>query len=99
MTSQLLAGFFKYYAYEFDFKNEVVSIRKSKLTKEEKKWTNLEEQRNYFCIEDPFEVDFNVGRSVTEDGFEILQNEFIRAFTLLCKKFDLKKIFTKVTVK
>eukprot|EP01080_Neovahlkampfia_damariscottae_P007745 gene7745-12215_t len=98
LTSQLLTGFFKYYAYQFDYSNKVVSIKKSNLTKEEKKWTNSQEQRNYFCIEDPFESDFDVGRCVTIDGLELLKNEFIRAFVLLCKKSDFKKISSKINV-
>jgi DNA polymerase sigma len=81
---RLLIGYFKYYAFDFDFATQVASIRTTTLmTKDEKGWTDVNEQRNYICVEDPFETDFNVGRTLAEECVDILKFEFIRAYDML----------------
>ena len=90
-VGKLLVGFFRYYAFTFNFEEDVVSIRKlDTITKKDKKWTNPVEQRNYMCIEDPFETDFNVARTCSEEGLKQIQYEFVRAYHMLCNKSDLK---------
>ncbi|KAL9656202.1 hypothetical protein ABK040_007819 [Willaertia magna] len=92
-TGSLLFQFFKYFAYEFDYENQVINIKNnSKLTKKEKGWTNPLEQRNYFCVEDPFELDFNVARSVSEEGLKEIRYECIRAYHLICKQANFKDV-------
>lgn len=80
----MLIGYFKYYGFDFDFETRVVSIRTTDpMTKENKGWTDVNEQRNYLCVEDPFETDFNVGRTLAEECVDILKFEFIRAYDML----------------
>ena len=56
-VTELWIGFLSYYAYDFDDKNLVVSVRTtSKLTKFEKMW-NLPT----IAIEDPFDLGHNLG--------------------------------------
>ncbi|KAJ7468560.1 hypothetical protein FB451DRAFT_1256535 [Mycena latifolia] len=43
---------------------------------------------NRLCIEDPFELDFNVGHCVTNNGIYTIQSEFKRASCILSKSFD-----------
>jgi DNA polymerase sigma len=62
------------------------------LTKNSLNWTNCDVQRNHFCIQDPFEVNFNVGRSVSDIGLVNLKYEFKRCYFMLCKKIDFDKI-------
>jgi DNA polymerase sigma len=88
----LIMGFFYYFAYEFDFGKDVISIKTEHVTKKELKWTDPEEQRNYFCIEDPFEIGFNVGRSVPEENMEMLKSEFVRALMLIHYKKEIKDV-------
>lgn len=89
----LLAGFFKFYGTDFDYQRTVVSIRSvKKLTKQDKNWTELSEQRNYFCIEDPFETDFNVARTVSFDGLATIRYYMLWAYSSLCKGASLKEI-------
>lgn len=35
--------------------------------------------RNRLCIEDPFEITYNVARTVTKDGLYTIRGEFMRA--------------------
>lgn len=86
----LLVGFFRYFALDFDFNKMVVSIRTHQhLTKRTKGWTNPNQQRNFICIEDPFETDYNVGRVVSDRCLEIIKFEFQRAHSILEESSDL----------
>lgn len=42
---------------------------------------NDSRERNRFCIEDPFEADFNVARCVTKDGLYTVRTLFQAFFT------------------
>jgi DNA polymerase sigma len=107
-VGELLVGFFKYYAYDFNLDRDIVTVRFTAdtiralhkegdltspyTTKEEKGWTNYTELRNALCIEDPFETDFNVARTCTYEGLSQIQYELVRAYHLLCKQADLKSV-------
>ncbi|CAI6340457.1 unnamed protein product [Periconia digitata] len=78
----------------FFWTNEVLSLRTPGgiRTKAEKAWTgakttvsNGKEVRNryLFCIEDPFELDHNVARTVTHFGIVAIRDEFRRAWRVL----------------
>jgi terminal uridylyltransferase len=62
-VGELWVGFLAYYAYEFDWKKNVVCIRKfaEPLTREQKNWT-----KNSICmaIEDPLELSRNLASGV-----------------------------------
>ncbi|XP_022810326.1 uncharacterized protein LOC111347343, partial [Stylophora pistillata] len=67
-------GFLRYYTEEFDFKHDVVCCRRTeKLTKLEKMWT-----KHVFAIEDPFNLDHNLGAGVTGNMANYIQTTFIR---------------------
>ncbi|KAG4304819.1 hypothetical protein PORY_001872 [Pneumocystis oryctolagi] len=90
----LVYGFFYYYAYLFNWKEHVVSIRSPAglLTKREKEWTQAVERvagsdkvfkdRYILAIEDPFEITHNVGRTVSRQGAYLIRGEFFRASKL-----------------
>ncbi|KAG2385911.1 hypothetical protein C9374_003060 [Naegleria lovaniensis] len=85
----LLFKFFKYYAFEFDFKTKVISIRQSAqpvIPQEEKNFPQT------FKVEDPFEIDFNTAKSVTKEGFKAVRYECIRAFYLIQKQANFKDV-------
>ncbi|KZV72411.1 PAP/OAS1 substrate-binding domain-containing protein [Peniophora sp. CONT] len=88
-VAQLLTDFFKFYARDFLYNTGVVSIRGGHITKGSKGWQNESSrykdsrERNRFCIEDPFEIDFNVARCVTRDGLYTIRGEFMRASRIL----------------
>lgn len=92
-VGQLLVGFFRFYLAEFDWAIDVASIRTSiPLSKEDKRWTNPKQQRNFLCVEDPFETDFNVARTLAIDCVNDLRYEMLRAYFMLCNtRFDLQR--------
>lgn len=88
---KLVHGFFYYYAYQFNWRDHVVSIRSKfgLLTKSEKGWTQPVERvsvsdkvfkdRYVLAIEDPFEITHNVGRTVIRQNAHMIRGEFFRA--------------------
>ncbi|KTW28040.1 hypothetical protein T552_01902 [Pneumocystis carinii B80] len=104
---KLIYGFFYYYAYQFNWKDHVVSIRTQTglLTKQEKGWTQAMERvfvsdkifkdRYILAIEDPFEITHNVGRTVNKQSSHIIRGEFFRASKLSSSKLR-KKIFNEL---
>lgn len=92
---RLLFEFFLFYGFHFHFMDRVVSPRTGRiLTKEEKNWTtpvDKAKRSNYwFCIEDPFEVTHNLGRTVDKGSLFNLRYEFRRAATVLAGTFPFE---------
>ncbi|KIM58068.1 hypothetical protein SCLCIDRAFT_16840 [Scleroderma citrinum Foug A] len=93
-VAELLIDFFRYYARDFSYNTGVASIRAGLLKKESKGWQNDlsnskyndSRERNRFCIEDPFEIDFNVARCVTKEGLYQIRGEFMRASRILAMR-------------
>ena len=93
----LLRGFFSYYANPrgFHFGQEVISIRTRGgiLRKTSKGWTEAKwagndshvRLRYLFCIEDPFEIEHNVARTVGHSGIVAIRDEFRRAWEIVNK--------------
>ncbi|EKM76545.1 hypothetical protein AGABI1DRAFT_78278, partial [Agaricus bisporus var. burnettii JB137-S8] len=88
-----LIDFFRYFSRDFSYNTGVASIRAGLLKKDAKGWQNdlsptsgrydPARERNRFCIEDPFETDYNVARCVTKDGLYTIRGEFMRASRIL----------------
>ncbi|KAG2121302.1 hypothetical protein DEU56DRAFT_984341 [Suillus clintonianus] len=93
-VADLLIDFFRYYSRDFTYNTGVASIRGGLLKKESKGWQNElaagryndSRERNRFCIEDPFEIDFNVARCVTKEGLYQIRGEFMRASRILAMR-------------
>ncbi len=95
-TAQLLRGFFRYYATRegFFWTRDAISIRQKGgiVPKAEKGWTEAKwaESKNknvrlryLLAIEDPFEVEHNVARTVGHHGLVSIRDEFRRAWSLV----------------
>ncbi|KAM7220631.1 hypothetical protein V8F06_004035 [Rhypophila decipiens] len=84
----LLFQFFRFYAHEFDFEKDVLSIRLGKtVTKVEKKWQFG--GNNALCVEEPFNTNRNLGNTADDISFRGLHLELRRAFELLSEgKFE-----------
>lgn len=98
-VGELLRGFFAYYGGQgrnvphggFNWARDVISIRTRGgiLSKAEKGWTSakLDEKGNrhrfLVAIEDPFEIDHNVARTVPYNGLLAIRDEFRRAHTII----------------
>ncbi|PIA18913.1 PAP/OAS1 substrate-binding domain-containing protein, partial [Coemansia reversa NRRL 1564] len=75
----LLYAFFRTYAYEFDYRTQVVSLRNGcYLTKAQKGWDTGRPSR-IFCIEEPFSTWLNLGHSANTIAVEGIRREFQRA--------------------
>jgi terminal uridylyltransferase len=93
----LIRGFFRYYTDSrgFHWLNDVISIRTQGglLTKKSKDWTeakragkdNSVKLRYIFAIEDPFETDHNIARTVGHSGIVAIRGELRRAWDILSK--------------
>ncbi len=84
----LLFQFFRFYAHEFDYDKNVLSVREGKLlSKTEKGW--LHGVNNMLCIEEPFNTSRNLGNTADDHSFRGLHLEMRRAFDLLSEgKFE-----------
>lgn len=86
---EMVCDFLDFYTHEFNPDEEVVSLsRPGKTLKEELRWTKQAEdmarirgeRTSYrWCIEDPYEVNLNVGRYITPFKIMLLKKHFERA--------------------
>ena len=84
--SILLASFFRYYAFDFDFKRHVVSLHSigSRGLEEREVKAELDGWRNYsaaLAIEDPFELDYDVAHVLRGGYYHRIRREFALAYT------------------
>lgn len=79
---ELLFHFFRRYAYELNYEKNVVSVREGTLvSKEAKKWHLM--QNNRLCVEEPFNIERNLGNTADDISFRGLHLEIRRAFGLI----------------
>lgn len=86
----LLYAFIRHYAVEFDYENQVISLRHGTyLDKSSKGW---DFGRNYrmLCIEEPFDTSRNLGNSADDISIFGLRREFQRALATLSEKCSLE---------
>ncbi|TKY88569.1 hypothetical protein EX895_002558 [Sporisorium graminicola] len=78
-VGELLIDFFRYFSKDFSYARDVISLKSETglLSKDSKSW-NAE-----LCIEDPFQMGYNVSRTVTKDGLYTIRGEFMRASRIL----------------
>lgn len=114
-VGQLLRGFFRYYGTKegFHWTRDVISIREpgGQLSKAQKGWTeakwaekssNQVRLRYLMAIEDPFEVEHNVARTVGHHGIVAIRDEFRRAWSIIEKvgtdlEAPIEELLTPVT--
>ena len=78
-SAELLFQFFRFYAHEFDYSKNVLSIRTGRLLpKIEKRWDIG--MTNSLCVEEPFNTSRNLGNTADEYSFRGLHQELRRAF-------------------
>ncbi|KAI1154400.1 hypothetical protein F4825DRAFT_187129 [Nemania diffusa] len=103
---ELLFQFFRFFAHEFDYSTNVLSVRLGKLiTKNEKKWHLA--LNNQLCVEEPFNTNRNLGNTADDTAFRGIHLELRRAFDCIaqgnlaecCEKFvypkEEERIFQK----
>lgn len=82
----LLFQFFRYYGHEIDYRSDkvVVSVRDGKLISKHQKGWHLQ-VNNRLCVEEPFNVNRNLGNTADDTSFRGLHLELRRAFDLISK--------------
>lgn len=85
----LLASFFCYYAFEFDYKRHVVSLNSTSLKTVEREAKAETDGWRVFgsglAIEDPFETFYDVAHVVKGSNNHRIRNEFALAYTKIMK--------------
>ncbi|XP_064296006.1 poly(A) RNA polymerase GLD2-like isoform X1 [Phalacrocorax carbo] len=85
----LLIGFFKYYATEFDWSHQMISVREAKAVPRP---DGIEWRNKFICVEEPFDGT-NTARAVHEkQKFDIIKDEFLKSWQILQDKKDLNCI-------
>ncbi|NXI99959.1 GLD2 polymerase, partial [Psophia crepitans] len=85
----LLIGFFKYYATEFDWSHQMISVREAKAIPRP---DGIEWRNKFICVEEPFDGT-NTARAVHEkQKFDIIRGEFLKSWQILQDKKDLNNI-------
>ncbi|CAK6970523.1 poly(A) RNA polymerase GLD2 [Scomber scombrus] len=85
----LLLGFLKYYATDFRWDKQVISVREARAfpKNHSKEWRN-----KFMCVEEPFERN-NVARAVHERvKFDAIKAQFVESWRILQKRKDLNSI-------
>ncbi|KAM6229834.1 poly(A) RNA polymerase GLD2 isoform 2-T2 [Porphyrio hochstetteri] len=85
----LLIGFFKYYATEFDWRHQMISVREAKAIPrpDGAEWRN-----KFICVEEPFDGT-NTARAVHEERkFDVIRYEFLQSWKALRDRKDLNSI-------
>ncbi|KAL7538904.1 hypothetical protein ACHAWF_006242 [Thalassiosira exigua] len=82
----LLASFFHFFAYEFDYKKHIVSLTKKHSSPPVEREVKAEEDgwslfRHGLAIEDPFELFYDVAHVLKASNFQHIRKEFSLAYT------------------
>ncbi|CAM9334675.1 unnamed protein product [Chrysoparadoxa australica] len=88
-TGQLLTAFFRYFAWEFDYRHDVVSVRVGgMLDKELKMESDCWGSHTRLSIEDPFETWYDVAHVLKWSRQKHVRQEFVRAYSMICAASD-----------
>ncbi|KZT50951.1 PAP/OAS1 substrate-binding domain-containing protein, partial [Calocera cornea HHB12733] len=89
-VGELLVDFFKYFSHDFPYNTSVISIRGGLIEKTYKGWYEASQHSAtvQLPVQDPFEVSYNVGRTVTKDGLYTIRGEFMRASRIFSTRPD-----------
>lgn len=83
----LLLEFFRYYAWDVDYREHVVSVRTGQLLKkDDKAELDCWPANSRLAVEDPFETWYNVTHFLKEGKHRQVRMEFARAYTLCCEE-------------
>ncbi|KAK7526803.1 uncharacterized protein IWZ02DRAFT_182543 [Phyllosticta citriasiana] len=92
---QLLFHFFRLYGHEFEYEEDVISVRQGRvLTRREKGWDltgGTKEGRYRLCVEEPFNTSRNLGNSADDYAFRGIHLEIRQAFDYLADGGQLEK--------
>jgi len=94
---ELIYGFFKTFASDFDYITDVVSVRSGCYKKKSDNGWNVSSnntriRNNYFCVEEPFNTTRNLANCANRYSVKGLRWEFKRAFKILKARGSLEEL-------
>ena len=94
---ELIFGFFKTFACDFDYITDVVSVRSGCYKKKSDNGWNVSSnntriRNNYFCVEEPFNTTRNLANCANRYSVKGLRWEFKRAFKILKARGSLEEL-------
>ncbi|ORX46700.1 hypothetical protein BCR36DRAFT_101952 [Piromyces finnis] len=94
---ELIFGFFKTFACDFDYITDVVSVRSGCYKKKSDNGWNVSSnntriRNNYFCVEEPFNTTRNLANCANRYSVKGLRWEFKRAFKILKSRGPLEEL-------
>jgi len=101
--AELLVAFFDYWHRQHDWRSSVVSVRTGGLLhKGEKAWDRrVGSERHLMCIEDPFDLSHDLGRTMDSQTSGVLKQELSRAARALLREPDaavvMDSLFSRYT--
>jgi DNA polymerase sigma len=83
--ASLVWEFFEFWAWKHSYPHDVISIRNGRvISKASKDWTKrIGRDRHLVCVEDPFVLSHDLGRTVDMKSKDVIRKEFFRAGTIL----------------
>ncbi|KAG8456528.1 hypothetical protein GDO86_002347 [Hymenochirus boettgeri] len=84
----LLVGFFKYFAVEFDWKKSIISVRESKAIP---RTDGLEWRNKFICVEEPFDRT-TLQELFRKQKFDTIKAEFLKGWVRLRDNKDLNSV-------
>ncbi|GIL52912.1 hypothetical protein Vafri_8659 [Volvox africanus] len=88
--AELLVAFFDHWAWRHDYNGSVVCVRTGgTMAKSTKEWTKRQgNERHLMCVEDPFELSHDLGRTIDKAAVQVLRREFERAARIFASNPD-----------
>lgn len=89
-VGELIAGFFEYYAWRFDYRSHVVSIADPRhpVLKAHKAELECWPHHTRLSVADPFEVWYDVAHVLKHGKYQLIRLEFMRAHHILQTTYD-----------
>ncbi|KAI1855404.1 hypothetical protein JX266_000269 [Neoarthrinium moseri] len=103
---ELLFQFFRYYAHEFNYSDDAISVRLGKVMSKRDRKNWILATNNRLCVEEPFNTIRNLGNTADDTSFRGIHQELRRAFDLIsqgkleecCEQYVFPKEEEKATI-
>lgn len=93
-VAQLLLDFFAYYENDFDMRKQVISIKNTEPMLGAKRWGDRNKPWR-ISIEDPFDINRDLGVVVNHNGQNRIEFHLKQAFTDLCQGISVSDLLSK----
>ena len=96
LIGRILAAFYHYYAFEFDYKKHIVTLQSHRHGTIEREAKGENDSWKVYsqtlCIEDPFETFYDVAHVLKPATFSRMRREFALAYTKIAQSFHKQNV-------